>query len=99
MQGTTPGKNNQKYNYKMSDTWLEGSTTKKDLGVLVDHRPNTSLQWDVAAQKANAVFEYINRSIKCKMSEVASLIKSTVSSIGLHVLKRLWRSWRGSRVT
>ena len=54
----------------MGDTWLTNTTSKKDLGIVVDHKLNMSQQCDVAAKRANAILGYINRSITSKSCKV-----------------------------
>ena len=39
------GKRNQMHSYKMGDTWLSNTTSKKDLGIVVDHKLNISVMW------------------------------------------------------
>lgn len=43
----------------MDDTWLDGNTTRKDLGVLVNLGLNPSLHCNGAAQKMNAVLRSV----------------------------------------
>ena len=52
------------HSYKMGDTWLSKTTSKKDLGIVVDHKLNMSQQCDVATKKANAILGCINRKRK-----------------------------------
>lgn len=42
-------RNNQPYECKIGDNWLNGNTIEKDIGVLVDNKFNKSLQCDDAA--------------------------------------------------
>lgn len=74
--------NHQMQSYKMGDTWLSSAASEKDLGIVVDHKLNTSQQRDVADKKANAILCYTNRSIasksRCKGSSSPDLISCMV---------------------
>ena len=45
------GKRNQLHSYKMGDTWLSKTMSKKDLGIVLDHKLNMSQQCGVATKR------------------------------------------------
>ena len=50
------GKRSQTHSYKMRDTWCCNTTSKKDLGIIVDHKLNMSQQFGVAIKKRQMLF-------------------------------------------
>ena len=56
-------KRNQLHSYKMGYTWLSKTTSKKNLGIVIDHKLNMSQQCDVATKKANDILGCIHRSL------------------------------------
>ena len=44
------GKRSQFHSYKMGDTWLSKTMSKKDLVIVIDHKLNMSQQCDVATK-------------------------------------------------
>ena len=84
------GKRNQLYNYKIGDNWLSKTTSKKDLGIVVDHKLNMSQQCDVATKKANAILGCINRSIVSKSCKVLVPLYSTLVRPHLEHCVQFW---------
>lgn len=46
------GRKNHMHRYKIRNNWSESSTSEKDLGITVDHKPNTSQQKDALLKMA-----------------------------------------------
>ena len=91
MQSTAPRKKrNQLHSYKMGDTWLSKTTSKKDLGIVVDHKLNMSQQCDVATKKANAILGCINRSIVSKSCKMLVPLYSALVRPYLEFCVQLW---------
>lgn len=60
-------KNNQKHKYRIGENWLSGRRAEKDLGVLADHRLNSSPQCEtVVKEKTNAILGCFNRSVRIR---------------------------------
>lgn len=57
------GKNNSRHQYMLWVTQTESSSSKKDLGVLVDTKMNISQQCALATKKANSIPGCIKESI------------------------------------
>ena len=84
------GRGNQMQSYRMGDTWLNNTTSEKDLGIVVDHKLNMSQQCDVAAKKANAILGCINRSIASKSREVIIPLYSALVRPHLEYCVQFW---------
>ena len=58
------------YQYKLGDKRIEHSPAKKDLGVVVDSRLDTSQQCALAAQKINCILGCIKRVVASRLREM-----------------------------
>ncbi|PKU45820.1 rna-directed dna polymerase from mobile element jockey-like [Limosa lapponica baueri] len=67
---------NSQYQYKLGREWVESSPAEKDLGVLVDGKPDMSWQCALAAQKAICILDYFKRSVASRSREVILLLCS-----------------------
>ncbi|TRZ06843.1 hypothetical protein HGM15179_020264, partial [Zosterops borbonicus] len=60
---------NPKDKYRLGGEWIENHPEKKDLGVLVGKKLNTSQQCVLAAQKASHRLDFIKRGMTRRLSE------------------------------
>ena len=60
----------------MEDTWLSNTRSKKDLGIVVDHKLNMSQQCDMATKKANAILCCINISLQIPRDASSALFST-----------------------
>ena len=59
MQSTAPRKKKPSAKLQDGGTWLSNTTSKKDLGIVIDHKLNMSQQCAVGTKKANAILGFI----------------------------------------
>lgn len=59
-----------KHRYRLSREWLDVRPEKKDLGVSINERLNTSQHCMLAAQKANCILSCIKRSMTSRLRAV-----------------------------
>ncbi|CAM5146598.1 unnamed protein product [Natator depressus] len=84
------GRNNQLHTYKMGNDCLGKSTAKRDLGVIVDHKLDTSQQSNTVAKKANIVMGCISRSVVSKTREVILPLYSALIRPQLEYCVQFW---------
>ena len=51
------------HQYRLGNDLLEGSSTEKDFGVLVDNRLAMSQQWALVATKTSCIQECVKKSV------------------------------------
>jgi len=66
------------HKYKLGKEWLESSPAERNLGVLVDSRPNRSQQSALAARRANQILGCIKHSITSHSKEAIILLYSAL---------------------
>lgn len=54
---------NPKHKYRLGGQWTESISKKKDLGMLVDEKPNMSWLCVLVAQKVNRILDCIKRRV------------------------------------
>ena len=81
MSSSTPRKKKPNAQLQDGGTWLSNTTNEKDLGIVVDHKLNTSQQCDVAAKRASAILGCINGNIASKVHEVLVPLYSALVSL------------------
>jgi len=84
------GQGNLGYQYRLGDEVAESSPVEKDLGVLVDEKPDISQQCALIAQKANHVLGCIKTSVASRSREVILGLCSALVRPHLDTCIQLW---------
>jgi len=84
------GRGNPKHKYRLGREWLKSSPEKKNLGLLVDEKLNTSRQCVLAAQKANRILGCIKRSVGSRLRVVIVPLYSALVTPHLEYCIQLW---------
>uniref|UniRef100_A0A8C3I187 Reverse transcriptase domain-containing protein n=1 Tax=Chrysemys picta bellii TaxID=8478 RepID=A0A8C3I187_CHRPI len=84
------GRNNQFHTYRKGRDCLGRSTRERDLGVIVDHKLNTSQQCDPVAKKANMILGCINSCVVSKTQEVILPLYSALVRPQLEYCVQFW---------
>lgn len=78
------------FQHRLNDDWIENSTEKKDLRVLVDEKLDTSQQWALTAQKANCILGFITRWLTSRAKEKIVSLCSVLLRSHLQYCIQLW---------
>ncbi|PKU41967.1 hypothetical protein llap_7729 [Limosa lapponica baueri] len=84
------GQGNTQYRYRLGDEGVDSSPAEKDLGVLVDEKPDMSQKCALTAQKANCILGCIKTSVASRSREVILPLCSTLVRPHLECRVQLW---------
>ena len=85
------GNNNIRFNYEMSENWLDECVIEKDLGIKVDINMNFSEQSLEARNKANRMLGFIGRNVTYKSKEVVRRLYNSYVRPHLEYSIQAWR--------
>ncbi len=84
------GQGNPHFQYKLGDERTECRAAKKDLGVMVDGRPDMNQQCALTAQKANCILGCIKRSVASRSREMILPLYSVLVRPHLEYCIQMW---------
>jgi len=102
---TRPNQGNLSNVYKLGEELTDSSPAKKDVGILVDIKLNTSHQRALSAWKANCILGCIKRAVAAGWGRWLSLSTLPLWGLTCSILSRPWahrstkmqKCWSGSR--
>ena len=85
------GNNNIRFNYEMSENWLDECWSERDLGIKIDSNMNFSGQSLEARNKANRMLGFIGRNVTYKSKEVVRRLYNSYVRPHLEYSVQAWR--------
>ena len=85
------GNNNIRFNYEMSENWLDECWSERDLGIKIDSNMNFSGQSLEARNKANRMLGFIGRNVTYKSKEVVRRLYNLYVRPHLEYSVQAWR--------
>ena len=84
------GQGNPLCQYRLRDEGIENSPEENDLGLLVDQKPDVSLQSALAAQKANGILGCIKRRMTSRLREMVLPLYSALVRPQIDYYVQFW---------
>ena len=84
------GRKNLQHPYRLSSATLVSTTEERDLGVIIDHKMNMSLQCDAAASKATKILACIHRCFSSKSQDIIFPLYSALVRPQLEYCIQFW---------
>ena len=89
-----------KYKYRLGEELIESSPAEKDLGVLIDDKPDMHKQSVLAAWKASSILGCIKREVASREGSYYPPLLALVRSHLQYCVQpwgKMWRCWSRSR--